>query len=110
VLRELFQNNRQEDTNQESDKKFKALLRQAEELEALEAQLCKELEVSPEQVSIYLSDPDNFTKEDWALIQEQMGEYEEKIGHLRKQKRDCVRLRKSYSERSQVQRHWLFIR
>lgn len=111
MLRELFQNSRQNDTaDKESEKKFKELLRQSAELDAQEAQLIQELEVRPEQVSAYLANPENFAEEDWALIQKQMAEYDEKIGNLRSQKRDCAKLRQAYSERSQIQQHWLFIR
>lgn len=110
MFRELFQNQTRPDSAKENEKKFKELLKQSAELDAQEAQLFAELQVKPEQVSAYLKDPQNFTEDEWALIQQQMAEYDQRIGHMLNQKRDCAKLRRSYSERSQVQQHWLYVR
>lgn len=110
MLRELLQQDRFEETLKEGEKKFKQLLKQAAECDAQEEELFQELEVPPEQVSAFLSNPVNFTEQDWAEIQRQMAEYDEKVGQALNRKRDRAKLRRSYSERSQVRQHWLYVR
>lgn len=110
MLRELLQKDRLQENIKDSEKKFKQLLKQSEELDAQEEALFKELDVRPEQVSAFLANPENFTPEDWAEIQRQMAEYDEKVAQIINNKRDRAQLRKAYGERSQVRQHWLFVR
>lgn len=109
MLRELFQKEA-ETALDESDHKLKQLLQLSAELDKKESALFQELDINPDQIDKVFSNPEYFTEEAWAEVQKQLSEHDQKMSLMLTHKRDRNRLRKTYSERSQVERHWLFVR
>lgn len=68
-----------------------------------------ELNVSPEQLSAYLANQDNFTQENWNTLLQQKQELEEKLKRELENIKNPLKTKKTYSERK-IQQHWLYVR
>lgn len=71
--------------------------------------LLTELKVTPKQLDVYLSNPDNFTEKNWLELQKQRQLLEEKLQRDLANIRDPRKTQKSQETRN-VQRHWLYVR
>lgn len=71
--------------------------------------LLEELQVTPEQISHHLANPDNFSPEHWEELQKQRQLLDEKLSRTLENVRDPIKTRKAQAER-QIQNHWLFVR
>jgi ABC-type Fe2+-enterobactin transport system substrate-binding protein len=71
--------------------------------------LLTELKVTPQQLEVFLANPDNFTTENWQELQKQRQLLEEKLQRDLANIRDPRQAQKSQESRN-VQRHWLYVR
>jgi|LakMenE18May11ns_1017448.scaffolds.fasta_scaffold9922340_3 hypothetical protein len=72
--------------------------------------LLDELQVTPEQVSKFISDSSNFTPENWEELQQQRQSLELKLSREKENIRDPLKNKKTFSERASVQQHWLYVK
>ncbi len=69
----------------------------------------QELKLTPEQLNVYLSNPQNFTEDNWQELQKQRQLLEEKLIRDLKNIRDPRKVEKAQQTRN-VQKHWLYVR
>lgn len=106
MLRELFGKDDLEKKIETNEKKLRELQAKIAELDRQTAEVFEQLEVTPEQVEKCLTDKTNFSDKDWDELQRQIAEFEAKA----KAGRDISQVRRTYKERSEIQRNWLFVR
>lgn len=110
MLRELLDTNNAEERFKKQEKKFKELLMRSRELDKQSDELFEGIDVSHEELTNYLSNPDNFTAEDWEKVKTQLDEQKQDVTDLLEKQRDIAQVRKAYEQRAEVQRHWMFVR
>lgn len=69
----------------------------------------KELKVSAEQLSTFVSNPNNFTEESWQELNKQQTQLDEKLHRELNNIRNPLRTKKTYAS-LHVQPHWLYVR
>jgi len=70
----------------------------------------EELDISPEQISGFVNNPDNFTQENWAQLEKQRKMLDEKLDLEMRNIRNPKSAKKAYASRAGVQQHWIFVR
>ena len=70
----------------------------------------EELQVTPQQISSYVSNPNNFTKDNWEELEKQRKMLDEKLDLELRSIRDPKSAKKTMEARKEVQRHWIFVR
>ena len=68
-----------------------------------------DLKVTPQQLNKYLSDPENFTDDNWLELQKQRELLEEKLSRDLKNIRDPRKTQKTQQTRN-IQQHWLYVK
>lgn len=94
------------------EKKEKQLRELAISIEALDMQVAEmmaELKVTRKQLSMFLSNPENFTPENWEELQKQKKNLELKLQRDLAQIRNPKEAEKKLKQ-SNVAPHWLFVR
>lgn len=71
--------------------------------------LLKELKVTPEQLSLFLKESENFTKLDWEKMQNEREKIDQKLQTELKSFRNPLKSQKTQQERN-INNHWLFVR
>lgn len=71
--------------------------------------LFRDLNVTPAQVSTFISNKDYFTEDNWKTIVEQKHQLEEKLKRELANIRNPQKVKKTQAERA-APRHWLFVR
>lgn len=71
--------------------------------------LLDELNVTPEQVSTFVSNKDYFTEDNWEELQSQRKQLDEKLALQKSSIRDPLKAKKAQAERN-VGHHWLFVK
>lgn len=71
--------------------------------------LLSELSITPEKLSTFIDNQDNFTDENWQELQKQRQLLDEKLSKELLNVRDPRKVKKHQDDRN-VQRHWLFVR
>lgn len=71
--------------------------------------LLSELNVTPAQLSAFISKEDNFTPENWQELHNQRKLLDEKLAKELNNVRDPRKVKKAQEDRN-VQRHWLFVK
>lgn len=71
--------------------------------------LLSELNISPEQLTAFIENKENFSDENWQTIIQQRQEFEEKLKRELANIRNPLKNKKTYSERV-VPQHWLYVR
>lgn len=99
----------QEEQLLQQKKKSEELFIQMEALDKEVSQLLAELKITPEQVSIYLSNPDNFTRENWEELKKQRNILDEKLQKELNQIRNPLKMKQKYFERNNA-RYWIPVR
>lgn len=89
---------------------LKQLLIRVDSLDREIKMLIDELKVTPEQVSTYLSNPDNFTTENWEELQNERKALDEKLKRDLENIRNPSKTKKAMSDRSHVAPHWLYVK
>ncbi len=69
----------------------------------------EELQVSPEQLSAFIANKDNFTEENWKTLRKQQQELENRLNLRLAQVRDPKKIRSTY-DGLHIQPHWLHVR
>ncbi|MBA3816847.1 MAG: hypothetical protein H0X29_10095 [Parachlamydiaceae bacterium] len=88
---------------------FQELLIKTDSLNEQVDDLLGELKVSPEQLTAYIENKENFSEENWQIIVEQRQALDEKLKTELANIRNPLKNKKTYSERI-VPQHWLFVR
>lgn len=88
---------------------FKELMIKTDTLNQQVEELLAELNVSPEQLTTFIGNKDNFSEENWEMIVKQRKELDEKLLRELANIRNPLKNKKTYSERV-VPQHWLFVR
>lgn len=104
----MFRENAEQQT-EKNEQLFQQLLIRVDALDREVKGLLDELKVSPEQVQAYLSDPDNFTSENWESIQTERKALEERLKRELENIRNPAKTKKALEDRN-VGRHWLFVK
>ncbi len=94
---------------QKNDLDIKELELKIEGLDLKTEELFTSLNVTPEQISAYLDNKENFTEENWAEISKQKKDYELKHERDMKQIRNPTKMKRAYASLN-VQRHWLHVK
>lgn len=101
---DVLENNMQKNANSvhELEMRVEMLNNQVQELLA-------ELSVSPEQLTTFVKNKDNFTEENWNTLLKQQQELDEKLKRELSNIRNPLKTKKAFAER-RVEQHWLFVR
>jgi hypothetical protein len=97
----------------ESQKLFLKIKQNGLAVERAEMELAKLLEMldtSLEDAHSSVNDPSLFSTEEWEALQQHKKEIDENLSAKMKNIRDPVKQQKKFSERGQIQPHWLFVR
>lgn len=87
---------------EEIEIKLETLMRQEENL-------LNELKVTQEQLSVFISDPQNFTAENWAELSKQQSLLNEKLSRELDNIRNPQKTKQAYSSLN-VKSHWLYVK
>lgn len=101
-----------DDLERNVNKNALALQELAIRIESLNDQvdeLLNELDVSPEQLTAFVENKENFTEENWNHLLQQKEEWNKKLLLSLKNIRNPIEAKKKYAER-RVEQHWLFVR
>jgi hypothetical protein len=71
--------------------------------------LTTELNISPEKISTFIENKENFTEENWQDLIKQRQHLDEKLNTDLSNIRDPRKIKKTHEDRN-IQRHWLFVR
>ena len=82
---------------------------QLEQLDQKIEELLCELKVSPEQLTAFLQDNENFTEENWQQLLQQKQEMQAKLERELAQICNPAKLKQTYKSRC-IPPHWLFVR
>jgi hypothetical protein len=100
----------------ESDKKsaqhadkIEKLCKQIEQLDQKIEELLSELNVSEEQLTLFLKEKENFNEEQWEQLTRHTQELKEKLERDLAQIRNPAKLKQAYCS-LKIQPHWLFVR
>lgn len=94
---------------QKNEALLKQLLIRVDSLDREIKMLLDELKVTPEQVSTYLSNPDNFTPENWHELQLERKVLDEKLKRDLENIRNPPKIKKTMADRH-VAPHWLYVK
>ena len=88
---------------------FQQLMIHVDSLDREIKSLLSELKVTPEQLTAFVSNEENFTQENWQELQNQRKLLDEKLKTEITNIRDPRKVKKAQEDRN-VQRHWLFVK
>ncbi len=91
------------------EKKIKELAIRHEKLDNDISDFLTELDVTPEQLSAFISKKENFTEENWEVLQKRKKSLDEKLEVELKNVRDPKKAKKALASLN-VQRHWMFVK
>lgn len=91
------------------DRSTQELLLRIDALDREVKGLMTELEICPKQIASFLSNPENFTPENWEELQKQRLMLDEKLTTDLQNIRDPLKQKKKRDD-FKVQNHWLFVR
>ncbi len=94
---------------QNPEKKIRELEIRNQKLDQDTLDLLKELQVTPEQLSQFLNNNDNFTQLDWEKMQQQREKLDQKLQTELTCLRNPLKSKKTQQERY-INNHWLFVR
>jgi len=106
----MFLKNKIEDRINSNNKKIQGLERLIESLDRDVRDLFEEIEVSPQQIQQLLSDPKNFTEEDWQRIEECRQQQDKQLECDLANIQNPRSTQQAYSSNSRVKSHWLCVR
>jgi hypothetical protein len=92
-----------------NERKLKELAARQEKLDDEVAHFLSELEVTPEQLSTFLANQDNFTEENWKELQHRKKMLDEKLDLELKNIRNPLSVKKALASLN-VGQHWLHVR
>lgn len=105
----MFEHKDLEKIFEDKNIKIKELAIQNEALDRETQTFLEELNVTPEQLTIFIKDKDNFTEENWKELQKEKEKLEQRLETEMHSMRNPLDVKKNYSERI-VNNHWLFVK
>jgi hypothetical protein len=103
----------EEDDQKKAEKHQSTLAALSIENESLDQQvdaLFKELQVTPEQISQFIKNEQNFTQENWEFLKQERKKLDEKLLLSLTQVSNLKKIKDKRAQQAAVQPHWLFIR
>lgn len=104
----LSQENVEEKLNN-NEKKIRELAILLEKVDNDVSIFLQELEVTPEQLTTFISNQENFTENNWLELQKQKKQLDEKLDTALKNVRNPLKAKKAL-DALHVPRHWLHVR
>jgi hypothetical protein len=98
-----------EQNSSKNDQLLHQLLIRVDALDREVKTLLDELKVSPEQISTFLENRDNFTPENWETLQQERKALDEKLKCELDNIRNPSKVKKAQADRH-VARHWLYVK
>jgi uncharacterized membrane-anchored protein YhcB (DUF1043 family) len=99
-----------EEKIQKTERKLNEVAISLKRLDREYQQLLEELALTPEQLSGYVENPDNFSPPIWEYLQNEKKKLDEKLNLELSHVSDPLKTKKTFSERGNIQPHWLFVR
>lgn len=93
-----------------NDLSLQELLIRIDSLDREVKKLLEELNITPEQVSQFVSLKDNFTQENWEQLQQQRKMLDEKLDLELRSIRDPQKTKNTFQENKNIARHWIFVK
>ena len=103
-------NNNYEEILQQNEKKLNELQKNLEKSREDYQSLLEELKLTPEQVSHFVNDQDNFSAAEWQLIQDEHQKLDMKLNLELNEIRNPQKVKQVQQEQSQIRPHWFFVR
>lgn len=92
-----------------NEKKIRELAIRHEKLDSDISSFLVDLEVTPEQLTAFISKQENFTEDNWQELQKQKQQLDEKLDVELKNVRNPLKSKKALAS-LHVARHWLHVR
>jgi len=105
----MFEQKDLEKILEDKNKKIKELAIRNENLDRETKAFLNELKVTPDQLTTFIEDKDNFTEENWKELHKERNKLDEKLQTEIKSIRNPLDVKKAYSERK-IDTHWLFVK
>lgn len=105
----MLSNDTTEEKLKINEKKLRELAIRLESLDSEIHGFLNELNVTPEQLSAFVSCKDNFTDDNWEELQQQKMKLDQKLDVEIKNVRDPLKSKKALASLN-VARHWLHVR
>lgn len=105
----MFEHKDLEKILEDKNIKIKELSIRNENLDREAIAFLEELKVTPEQLTIFIEDEENFTGENWKELQKERDKLEQKLQTEIRSMRNPLEVKKAYSERK-IDNHWLFVK
>lgn len=106
----FFKNETQQENQiQQSDSKIQAIEIQLHQMEREVNELFDLMEITPEQLTAFIDNKENFTEDHWSEIHEQRKQLDERLNRAQNNIRNPLKTKRSYNN-LHVGRHWLFVK
>lgn len=105
----MFGENSPEKTIDKQNKKAKELAIRIETLDQQENELLKELKVTAQQLSAFITDSKNFSEKNWQELKQVREKLDRKLSTELENITDPLKTQKAFKERK-VDNHWIFVR
>jgi hypothetical protein len=106
----FFKNETQQENQiQQSDTKIQAIEIELNHLEREVNELFDLMDVTPEQLSAFIENKENFTDEHWSELHNQRKLMDERLHRTQTNIRNPLKTKRSYNN-LHVGRHWLFVK
>lgn len=92
-----------------NEKKIRELSIRHEKLDLDVSNFLKELEVTPEQLSAFITKKENFTEDNWEELQNQKKKLDEKLDLELKNVRNPLKSKKALASLN-IRQHWLHVK
>lgn len=92
-----------------NEKKIRELDIRHEKLDMDISNFLEELDVTPEQLSAFISNPENFTEENWKELQRRKKQLDEKLNVELKSIRDPLKSKKAFAS-LKINPQWLYVK
>ena len=105
----MLSNDKTEEQLKTNEKKIRELAIRLESLDKDTHSFLQELEVTPEQLTSFVSRKENFTEDNWESLQQQKKKLDEKLDIEIKNIRDPLKSKKALQSLN-IAQHWLHVR
>lgn len=105
----MFENHNIEQQIEKNENKIRLAELQIESLDKEIAQFISELKVTPQKLSVFIENQNNFTPANWDTLQQERKTLDEKLSRNLKNIRNPLQAKKAYAERK-IDPRWLFVK
>lgn len=95
---------------QRMDKRLKELAQLSQKIERDYQEMMKDLGLTPEELSKYFENRENFTQETWEQMEAEKKILDERLNLELDSLADPGKTKRSLSEKGRIMQHWLFVR